>query len=389
MTPAVEIQACRPEEVAELTGFIEAHWRADHPLAHDSELLHWQFQAERMGRGEWPGPTVLLARLGGKLVGMLGLIGFELNLKGASIPAVWLSQWYSLEEARSSGAGLGLLWAVRDRGFEAIFALGLNDTAARIYRAMRFRPLQELPRWVAVLDGEATLCLLAELDPSDLDRAIWIERHKFDGAGGPRPETPSAIEVCPWDRSSAVAWEELWRRELAVCCYGPSKAAADLQWRYVEHPTFRYELRVAVDSGSRLPLGLLVYRVEPILGRRERVVRVVEILGRPQAVQSLLTAAIDEARQHGALFLDVHSTHREIGEILERNGFRRAGSDGDWPGFPSRFQPFESGHVPIKGALWTSRRIELAYGPLVEAPELYLVKSDSDQDRPNVLDLEG
>ena len=177
--------------------------------------------------------------------------------------------------------------------------------------------------------------------------------------------------------------------ELAVCCYGPNKAAADLQWRYVEHPTFRYELRVAVDSGSRLPLGLLVYRVEPILGRRERVVRVVEILGRPQAVQSLLTAAIDEARQHGALFLDVHSTHREIGEILERNGLRRTGSDGDWPGFPSLFQPFESGHVPIKGALWTSRRLELAYGPLAEAPELYLVKSDSDQDRPNVLDLEG
>ena len=101
----VEIRRCADGEVAQLQHFIASNWNRDHILARDEALLRWQFDGRRLAGGSSDGPSVLLAWEHGSIVGMLGIIPFDLSIPGATAPGCWLSQWFTTPEARSGGVG--------------------------------------------------------------------------------------------------------------------------------------------------------------------------------------------------------------------------------------------------------------------------------------------
>ncbi len=377
----IEIHGCRHSDVEAVQRFIDQHWRPGHILTRDEALFRWQFDSTRKTGHE--GFSILLAREQDRVVGMLGLIGFDFNVRGMVIPGVWLSQWTTLPEVRSLGVGMDLLWAVRDLGYEAIFVLGANEIARKIYAAMGFEILPSVPRWVGVFDIEGAIQLLKRAAPSE--QVNRLRQFCAEYAIDRRLQASKTPQVQILDSCETFAgeWDRFCTNELQRSFVGPNKDAAYLNWRYINHPLFKYEMRLALEAKTRKIVGLAVFRIEKVRGSDEKILRIVEFLSSPQAEAPLGESLVGAARDSGVIFADFYCTSEKRASALENVGFQRVVPTDRIACFPARFQPLEAEHSEIAAAFWLSGGLRKELGKLAELQELYDTKADSDQDRPN------
>jgi hypothetical protein len=379
----IEIGLCGEHEIAELRQFIHASWRRDHILSVDERLLRWQFDGSRSLGGPTDGPAVLLARIEGRIVGMLGFMPFEMNARGEKAPGCWLSHWYCSPDVRSRGVAIGLLTTPRSMGYQAIFLIGANKVASSIYSALGFEMMLEMPRWVGVVDVERTAELLAEGAPDhdrDTMRQLCADYYLF---GQRDPNGGGGVAVRQSAHRLGADWDTFWTDRIAPAHIGPIKDSPYLNWRYVDHPRFKYEVRLAKGPLRGEILGLTVFRVETIRGRDDRVLRVVEFIATPQAEDPLARSVADAARDSGVLFADFYCSSARAASPLARTGFKRHAATEGSPGFPTYFQPLVLGHSRLVGAFWLSKPLRSDLGQLLDSDGFYITKSDGDQDRPN------
>jgi Acetyltransferase (GNAT) domain len=381
----IQIKHCGEDDVDAIRRFIDTQWRRGHVLARDASLLRWQFDQTRTKAKTLQGLSILLAWQGDRIVGMLGLIYFDFNIRGIVIPGVWLSHWLTIPESRVDGVGLKLLWAIHDLGYDAIFVLGTNQTATKVYSALGFELLSWMPRWIGVFDVGKTARLLEEVNrKTEVKNLDDICAHYSIDAGSQASRNPH-VSVVEWSESFGAAWDSFWTGELAPSLLSPGKDSSYLKWRYIDHPTFKYEIRLALQAATWKVLGLAVFRVEKIRERNDKILRVLEFLATPEAESALALSLIRAAQCHNAIFADFYCTSERAARALELIGFRRHVTAENETGFPARFQPMEAGHSEISGAFWLSAslRRKLDLGKLLISNDFYITKSDGDQDRPN------
>jgi hypothetical protein len=380
----IRIAACREADVPALMHFIDAHWRTGHVLGRDETLLRWQFDPTLVTGRRLQGPTVLLAWHREKIVGMLGLTGFEFNAEGHPMTGAWLSHWLAVPEYRSLTVGLRLLLAAQALGLEVLGTLGANEVSTKALSTMGWELIADLPRWIGVIDARQAAALIATSDtavtPAVAERLC--QRYRVADRR-PVPPAGEHIDVVPWTPELAEAWDRYWREQLAGTLVGTSRDAAYLRWRYAEHPRFRYEVRLARRRDDGSMIGIAVFRVEQVRERPERVLRVVEYLASPQAEAALAQAVVQAGRQQGAAFADFYCSAPRAARGLEGLGFKLARGEPGEPAFPCRLQPLEGGHFRMTGLLQLPPRLRGNVARLIDAGRLYVTKSDGDQDRPS------
>jgi hypothetical protein len=309
----VNVEWAAADEAPLVQELVDRWWKRGHVLARDEALLRWQYR--------FPGDdgrlSVLLARADGRPVGFLGLVQAPFCRRGETLRGGWLATWTVAEEARETQAGLALL-----REFDVVGCLGFNEQAEAIYRRLGFDVRVPLPRFVA-------------LDPR----------------GEPAP-------AAEWD---GAAWDRRWREEIAPRFVGTARDAAFVGRRYLEHPSYRYVVRLAEDARA-----LVVHRVQDVEGRR--VVRFVEALGDADAAAALVRLALHEAE--GAWLADFTCVNEAHAEAFVHAGFVPETSLSELP--PDRFEPL--GRSP--------RGLGAAFHG-VDAGEVYATRADGDQDRPS------
>lgn len=331
----IEIGWWPSEQILELQTFIGSEWRESHILARDERLLRWQ---HRRNEREL---SVAYARLDGGLVGMLGAIATDVSMRGARETGAWLTNWLVVPSARSQGVGLRLLRFVIDN-HDFVGTVGGNETTLRILRTLRFDVTTSMPRWIA----------------PDLSR---------DGV----PST-----VYDWNASVAERWDEAWATRFAPTLVGTWRDAAYIGWRYADHPTFEYRIRVALDDAGAA-VAIVVHRLETERDGTLTALRVVEALGEHAPLARLLADALAEGGRSGAAFADFYCTTERYAPALTRAGFRRENELERL--FPSRLQPLEEAPRPISVAVSAATD----GGTLLDSGDVYLTRSDGDQDRPN------
>jgi len=382
-TDDIRIAACREEDVPALMRFIDAHWQAGHILSRDEVLLRWQFDPGLIP-GRFPeGPAVMLAWHDRALVGMLGLTGFDLNAEGVPVPAAWMSHWLAVPEYRHLNVAVRLLLAVRKLGLGALGAVGANDLSTKALLTLGYQLISDLPRWVGVFDaGQSASLLVASgvpLAPEAVKRMCRLHL-VLDGAGPHR--SADEVVVVPWAPELAGAWDRHWHERLAGSLVGASRDSHYLQWRYADHPRFRYEVQMARRPADGSVLGVAVFRVEQVRARPERVLRVVEFLASPEAEAALAQAVVQAGRDAGVAFADFYCSSARSAPALERIGFRSVSAPSD-AAFPCRLQPLEGGHFSMTALLQLPSQWHGQFSDLIASSRLYVTKSDGDQDRPN------
>lgn len=356
----IEFRWCGVERVAELQAFIDEHWKRRHILARDADLLRWQHPRSA---GEL---SILVAQEKGEMLGILGIVPADCGFYGERRPGAWLTTWVARADARDRHVGLALLRSVIDETDGLVATIGGNATTMRILGVMGFSLIPAVPRWVLPGSRDALRGLLGAMTAD----VVRVSPRARANAGAP------GYAVVDWHERHAAAWDRAWSERFAPRLVGTWRDAAYLRWRYLEHPRFRYEVRLATRDGE--VSGLLVYRRQRVQDRSEEVVRIVELLAVDDAAHALLEAVVDGAMEPSTALADFYCTSTSLAAPLRAAGFHDAEHLG--VPIPGLFQPLDQGRTALTGAFWAPARWGVE--PFV-GDDAYVTRSDCDQDRPN------
>jgi Acetyltransferase (GNAT) domain len=364
MSAEVRIDWLPRDRIGELQAHIDEDWRRGHILARDERLLRWQHSFPEDPKRL----SVLVAREGERIVGSLGVIVVSFCVHGRRCTGGWLTTWIATPAARKRQVGLRLLRRVLEEPFGFVGTTAANETGLRLYRALGFSVNPSIPRWVRVISRDALATLLGDRAPPHDEP--------------PQPPARSALRISSWSEAFAERWDELWERRFAPRLVGTWRDAAYLCRRYLEHPWFAYAVRVAQDADGS-PRGLAVHRIADIRGAEGRVVRIVELLGDPEAASALASDIVAAGARAGAAFAEFYCTSGRVAEPLEACGFTLESEPAG--ALPALFEPINFDMPPILTGAFRAGAELGGDSAIFDSDALYITRSDGDGDRPHEL----
>ena len=350
MNDGVEVRRCRNGEIALVMNFIQRHWKADHVLAKNKELMDWQH-----GSHDGSHDYIIAIRGRNEIIGVLGYISskrFDPTLATRNV--VWLALWKIVDNVGITGVGIRMLNTLTQLESHVTLAVnGINTMHPPMYKALRFET-GELKRFF-VTSPRADFKLL-----------------KF-----PQGNMQSFMDKLPTPLIGSSRFKELNAEELYqldesdFLINDPNpKSPAYFAERFLGHPFYNYH--VYFIDGSSHGAALLAIRIAEHHG--SKALRIVDFLGDPRALASIGEAISTLLLEADAEFAD----YWQIGlpdKYLRSAGFTLFESDSQMV-LPSFFEPFESRNCKILYAVRTSK---------VGQP--IICRADGDQDRPNILPL--
>ncbi len=374
----MEIRLFRRDETDLYMKAIDEIWKKGHILSRDKALSDFMFYNnpthERYIGKENYGAIGIWED--GKIIGLGGLMLFEFNLNGQTEVACNVTNSIVLEEYRSSMAGL-LLY---EKPFELYpffcsFGIGLSKYAVRVTPATISKdsvtqPINKLDRMVGIFNHKKTTDVLLDGNESYLRNYGTVHKAQQYGNKTVRQEL---VEN---------KWNNFYYTHIAPKTISITRNYEFLNWRYLNHPTFKYLVYTAQDQAGNYE-GLCVARVESIVNNTAKILRIVEFISKNQdASIALANKIIELGTEEAVLFADFYCTTDMFNFGLESVGFMKEfTSDDDKIVLPSRFQPVDLSVVNLNACL-------SFYGKKVKRLNLlnnniYFTKGDSDQDRPN------
>lgn len=366
---SVKIRPIRLDEASILQKFIREQWKPQHAFVHSRELLLWQHHSnpfKHLGAfgdeelsfwGAWDDSA---------LVAVLGEIPVAVTIRGKSESGTWLAMWRNQAESKHTAAGLHLLRRLTSGPATFVGGLGMNERVRRAYGLFRFNIFDDLPLYVVLNPDVSSPWVHKKSTFTEAQGSRLFARTVKLPSSGKYTTRPFPPEAEEWDRF----WSGI-RRELV----GTDRSFLYMNWRYLEHPNYRYEwICIYGERGEIEAAG--VYRVEEAEG--EKTLHIVEFLGEGQPAERLALALCTAMREHKASFLGFRCSRQRSFDPWRAVGGGVYDSNDQAYELPSLFQPV----IPEYRALAWIYRIRRGVDP-AELAELYVTRSDGDQDRPS------
>lgn len=345
----------------DILAFYRRAYRPDHPLASE-KFFRWWLRDNPYNSGQ--GATAKLAIDGDTIAGHYGYIPARLWIRGAVRPVFWAGNLVVDERYRRQGIGGRLVAALRDAG-EIGLDLGASPIAEPMLVKDGWTHMGTLHRWVGILDASRAEEIAA--DPSIVGACALFEVELQTGQGC------EIREILRFGIEHDVFWH---KRRAAIAC-ATDREAKYLNWRYADHPVFRYKM-YEIRSWDTVE-GYAIMHEEKVQGTAVpmSVMRVVEFLTMPGFEGSLFLHLVHEARRHDAVLMDFFCASADFGSVFEKYGFCREPASLQ---IARLFSPVVLSKWPISfNAVFTRNTGEKL--PLQE--EWYVTTGDGDQDRPN------
>lgn len=374
----MEIRLFREDETDLYMKAIDEIWKKGHILSRDKALVDFMFYNNPMhekyiGKENYGAIGIWEE---GKIIGLGGLIVYEFNLSGKTELACNVTNSIVLEEYRNSLAGL-LLY---EKPFELYpffcnFGIGLSKFSTRISpstisKGIVRQPIQKLNRMVGIFNKKKTAEVLLE-DNENYLRNYYMVR-----------KVPQYGEKTVNQELDEDKWNRFYYTDIAPKTISVSRNYDFLNWRYLNHPTFKYLVYTVQDKLGCYE-GLLVARVESIVNNTAKILRIVEFISKNQdASIALANKIVEIGTEEAVLFADFYCTTDMFNFGLESVGFKKEfASDDDKIVLPSRFHPVDLSVVNLN-ALISFHGKKIRSLSLLNN-NIYFTKGDSDQDRPN------
>ena len=380
---SIQVRYLNYGEYDKAAEFLDRYWANNHAYVKMPQLFEWTFGHHAC----WDRDTYsfAIAEKESEVIGILGGVPFLLNAYGRTSYGVWLANWMVHPSNRSGRCALALLKQFTRPPFDATIAFGINQDVMRIYQAMQWKVVEDIPRYFFIL-------------PDAIERMTDLLMHTYPDWDAQRARSlAQAVALTGFQGTPAEAdrfsppewnlWDQYTWAQLALETTGAARNSAYLKWRYLEHPIFKYRF-ITVPEGDRI--GLAVWRLETIRQSMPDGLKDLDTLGRlvefmpvsEQNCKMLLSLLESDLRSQGAMGADSYCYHGKIGTWLEQAGIKEVEKHPSGGSIPARFQPLDAkrgGH--IRSAL--SCQLEPPRYPLSPGCHWYWTKSDADQDRPN------
>jgi len=336
------------EDWPDLERFIAEAWGADHPLR-DKELFFWQHS----GPGLLPDAAIATAAVANeKIVGLRGLqhFSFQIYDKNNRLHIVGGCAAPFMHVLKAHRGLLGLkLYRHNISRFPINLYLGANKlTSLRLHHASGYRIFDHLPRYGLELSSR-----VIEHFPDVIDQEV--QPHLLGGI---------------WSKFSSVY------RPFSVL-----RTPDFFRWRYQEAPFWSYRMLLSSNRAAAA-----VYRTEPVTSEGKKMgvaLRLIELFYDPELcsdgqLRKFLRQIVSFAVVNGCEYVDHFQTMHVLQTALLDAGFIAIEPESSF--FPILFNPLDYEKPPINYG-W---KLSNALSESMEDPSHahYVVKSDSDQDRP-------
>lgn len=379
----ITIRDFKTSEADRLGHFFHTEWRENHILSRNRQLLMWMYHDNPYA----PAPGEFLTCKGAfcedQVVGILCYIPCAFNRYGQKQRGCNMSAWWTHEDHRKGGLGLKLMRKsiIREMNIDAAIAGMLTEMVQPVYTAMRWVTVWNIPRLLLPLDKDQMI-VMAEADSSEnaTQTRQKLESLKITASPSPTPTTDITVtELADLAELQTEPWDNFYWKTIAPTHMGPAREAKYLQWRFGDIPIFKYRTLAAKRDGE--VVGLLVFRVEQVRYRSEKIVRIVDFVANPDTADALAMAVAEKAREEQAVLVDFFCTHKRYNPALGKAGFIDATTNnGQDYWFPYLFQPMDFVYTKLNCAWWL-KDMDLKTS---EARDNFaLMKGDYEFDRPN------
>ena len=330
------------------------------------DFYEWQFRQNPYLPSHLQEGSVM-ALNDGEVIGFLGLIPVQFRVGSTIVNGVYPSNWLTHPRVRSRGIGHYLMAKVLEE-WPIIAGTSLSRDAWTTYLRLGFRYVNKLSRWIVILDhGDTARLLSKEDDTGDVLRRRSILSNPIRDS--------YMIHDDPFGETADDLWERLGE-ELPISSV---RTAKYLNWRYREHPDFKYHA-IVVGQPNRWN-GLAVVRKEQVKDTDINVLRIVEFMALPNAQEELGLSVMAYATDESCAFADAFGlSEKPVRGLLKAGAF----NEDEEPDLllPYLLQPIDyrrSGVNFIARSQVSFKGVEAHFN----LTDWYLSKGDCDQDRPN------
>lgn len=333
--------------------FIVSSYRDPNYVMLSPAFLRWQFLDNPANdTGDY---TLWLVAHRDEIVAQLGFVPFlGVTPSGEHLQGAYPINLMVRPEYRSVGLGAVLLGRLLKQ-YPCVVNPGVNQAAAVLGEGLGMSNLGFLSRYIAVIDARAA-------------RALAIDGRLPQGVAEAAPAEVAAARAIA---STKVPEEAGAGLAFPQPAYGAERNRAFLRWRYESHPAFTYEFLFSRDYQS-----VLVFHEERERGTGALILRVVDVLARPEHQLALFCEVVFAGKARGAAIVDFFCSLDRYDAALKAAGFFNEAEHSD-SRIAALFQPLDFRKTGIRVLAscpgWSNGSLG----------DWYITKADSDQDRPN------
>lgn len=337
--------------------FYTSNWNRKIPLS-DAEFYEWQFLMPPGTDGRDNCCIAVDDQRG--IIGVMGLHERPFVLSGSIISGAELTTWIVRQDIQNRGVGPLMLQYLQEK-YDFLLGLGITPAAVSVYLRQGFRFFNPIPRYMRVLNWERVEHY-AQID----ERARKIDRY------WKQERTKTGYTISSLDPALVDAIGESFARSSNMFI----RNYHFIQWRYLSHPKFRYEVAIVRHNKSATG-AVIAYRVQdptPDL----RIAHVTDLYGDEDSMRAALSYLDDELASKNVDFVDFYSTNGKHQGLFLTHDWFSLGNDSFF-NFPHLFNPVEL-RTPASTSMvvWSSKNKQLIFNNA----NSYFSKQDSDFDRP-------
>jgi hypothetical protein len=295
------------------------------------------------------------------IIAVMGVNNRKFIDNNNSINAAELTTWIVKAEYRNKGTGPKMINFLTDK-YEVLIGMGISNDALPVYIRSGFKYLKAIPRYVKVIDWDK-ITEYAEYDSNAKKVDKFYNKKRKEKSYRIINFSEKAFENIS---SSFSQTNNLFSRDYLY-----------ITWRYINHPTFKYDINI-VESESNSGYGVFVATRTEISDNNLKILHIIDLFGDNKDIEAAISYILEFAKIHNIPIIDFFGTNSNINSFLIKDGWFSI-MDNNFFNFPYLFQPIEVRKPSTTSLIYWSKSDETS---LYDIGKLYLTKQDADFDRP-------
>ncbi len=338
--------------------FYKNEWKRPIALG-DSKFYRWQFisvpSQENLDH-------CCIAVFKDDIIGVMGVNKRPFYLNGKEIDAGELTTWIVKPEFRNKGVGPKIIDYLMNK-YDILVGMGITDAALPVYLRKGFKYLSAIPRYIKVIDWQKVEGS-AEYEPLAKKVTKLYEK---------RVKTPYIVKEANRLNINQVFNNFSKSNNMF------SRSYDYIAWRYLEHPTFNYELNVIFNENCSGKGVLVATRAEEA-SNGLTIMHIIDFYGDEQDFSAGLDFIIEKAEQKYIDVIDFFSTSSSLNSHFIKDGWLST-LDHKFFKLPHLFQPIELREPLTTSLIYWYKEDEVSF---YDFSKLYITKQDTDFDRPTL-----
>ncbi|MEK7208940.1 MAG: GNAT family N-acetyltransferase [Patescibacteria group bacterium] len=357
-----KIKNPRLDEGTKLTVFYEQQYQPKYILTNERFRRWWLHDNPNHNGKNY---SIKVAESEGEFIGHCAYVPVNLWSGGHKYHAAWGGNFIVAEHWRGRGIGRALHQAIYDE-FDVFLDVGANTAAEIILQKFGWINFGTLGRAMAVLSPAA---------------AAFSRRPELISKQIIKPSILKSMSVII-EQTNRVGEdvEQFWQQLRMTIGNISDRSMKFLNWRYANHPIFRYQFLLAKQKSE--VIGLVVYRDQIVKENGLKLRRIVEFLAREKGAEVLLQQLVKNAREERVVLIDFFCASIHFLAPFTAAGFILSPPADE---FTRLFDPVDLtrlnfGTISFNGGNIHNRLPKEVFN-LKE--NWYVTSGDGDQDRPN------